>query len=304
MVFTLPEYALCRYFYSMTQMKKSILFGGIVLCALFIVHLFWFSKTVKSADFQFDHTVSVALYEVADTMSEHAVVEKKSDNYFFVTVNAKATNEEIDTLIRREFSKRAIALDYEIGIYNAEDDSLIHGKYVEYPSLVPQFESGEERDDVQKNFAVLFSGRGGEYLTREEFWIQILILISLFSTTFFYGFNYLKSADEKTDDRLEQAFRLNNTLLDYHNQLLHVKGETHKLTYKENQILKLLFEKPNEVIERDEFLNKVWEKDGFFVARSMDVFISRIRKYLREDSSLKIENLRSIGYKLSVNPKG
>lgn len=273
------------------------------MCILFFVHLFWFSKTIKTTDFQFDHTVSVALYEVADTMSKHAVVEKKSANYFFVTVNAEATNEEIDTLIRKEFTKREIHLDYEIGIYNAEDDSLIHGKYVKYPSLVPKMEPIQNRDNVQKNFAVLFSGRGAEYLNEAEFWIHLLILISLFSTTFFYGFNYLKSGEAKLNDDLSQALKLNNTLLDYQNQLLHVNNETYKLTYKENQILKLLFEKPNEVIERDEFLQKVWEKDGFFVARSMDVFISRVRKYLKEDSSLKIENLRSIGYKLSVDQK-
>ena len=95
--------------------------------------------------------------------------------------------------------------------------------------------------------------------------------------------------------------RLGNSLLDYHNQNLIVNSVEYKLTYKENKILKLFFEKPNEVIEREVFLESVWKKDGFFVARSMDVFISRVRKYLSLDQNIKIENLRSIGYRLLVS---
>lgn len=80
-----------------------------------------------------------------------------------------------------------------------------------------------------------------------------------------------------------------------------VNNLSYRLTYKENKILKLFFENPNQVIEREVFLKRVWEKDGFFVARSMDVFISKVRKYLSMDRTIKIENLRSIGYRLLVS---
>jgi DNA-binding response OmpR family regulator len=49
-------------------------------------------------------------------------------------------------------------------------------------------------------------------------------------------------------------------------------------------------------MERNVFLKTIWEDDGFFVARSMDVFVSRLRKYLKNDSTLKIENIRGVGY--------
>ncbi len=56
------------------------------------------------------------------------------------------------------------------------------------------------------------------------------------------------------------------------------------------------FATPVKVIERDVFLKTIWEEDGFFVARSMDVFVSKLRKYLRADAGLRIENVRGIGY--------
>lgn len=84
--------------------------------------------------------------------------------------------------------------------------------------------------------------------------------------------------------------------LDLHNLLLNSNGITTQLTYKEAKLLEMFFRHRNKLIERDVFLKTVWEQDGFFVARSMDVFVSRLRRYLRTDPLLKIENIRAIGY--------
>lgn len=89
--------------------------------------------------------------------------------------------------------------------------------------------------------------------------------------------------------------------LDIHNLLLNANGVTTRLTYKESKLLELFFRHSDKVIERDVFLKAVWEDDGFFVARSMDVFISRLRKYLASDHHLKIENIRGVGYILKQN---
>ncbi|HEY9045684.1 MAG TPA: response regulator transcription factor [Ohtaekwangia sp.] len=86
------------------------------------------------------------------------------------------------------------------------------------------------------------------------------------------------------------------TTLDVHNLLLNANGEHTRLTYKECRLLQLFFRHTGKVIERDVFLKAIWEDDGFFVARSMDVFVSKLRKYLKNDDALKIENIRGIGY--------
>lgn len=84
--------------------------------------------------------------------------------------------------------------------------------------------------------------------------------------------------------------------LDLRNLALNANGMITRLTYKEGKLLEMFFRHRDTLIERELFLKTVWEEDGFFVARSMDVFISRLRKYLQGDPSLKIENIRGIGY--------
>lgn len=84
--------------------------------------------------------------------------------------------------------------------------------------------------------------------------------------------------------------------LDLRNLALNSNGTVTQLTYKEAKLLEIFFRHRNTLIERELFLKTVWEEDGFFVARSMDVFISRLRKYLQHDPNLKIENIRGIGY--------
>lgn len=91
------------------------------------------------------------------------------------------------------------------------------------------------------------------------------------------------------------------TALDYKNQRLIYNGEITKLTTKENELLRLFFEKKNGILERDIALKHVWHDDSYFTARSMDVFISKIRKYLRNDTTLTIINVHGTGYKLIEN---
>lgn len=87
-----------------------------------------------------------------------------------------------------------------------------------------------------------------------------------------------------------------NSSLNIRDLLLSANGQTTQLTHKECKLLQMFFRHPGKLIQRDVFLKSVWEEDGFFVARSMDVFISRLRKYLKNDLSLSIENIRGVGY--------
>lgn len=76
---------------------------------------------------------------------------------------------------------------------------------------------------------------------------------------------------------------------------------THSLTHREAELLAYLCSNSGSILKRDEILNKVWGNDHFFSSRSLDVFISRLRKLLREDANVKIENIHNIGYRLNVN---
>jgi DNA-binding response OmpR family regulator len=82
-------------------------------------------------------------------------------------------------------------------------------------------------------------------------------------------------------------------------QILTFSAETQQLTHREAQLLLALFEKKNQVLDRGFILNKLWGSDDFFNARSMDVFISKLRKKLKRDKNIQILNVRGFGYKLT-----
>ncbi|MFT6244859.1 MAG: DNA-binding response OmpR family regulator [Salibacteraceae bacterium] len=83
-------------------------------------------------------------------------------------------------------------------------------------------------------------------------------------------------------------------------RLLHLKDEVKKLTTKENQLLKLLVKNQNEILDRQATLRAIWGDDNYFNGRSMDVYIAKLRKALREDDSIEIMNVHGKGFKLVV----
>jgi two-component system OmpR family response regulator len=81
-------------------------------------------------------------------------------------------------------------------------------------------------------------------------------------------------------------------------QLLIYRDQPIKLTTKESELLELLCRHKNEILERNFALKTIWIDDNYFNARSMDVYITRLRKYLRKDPDVKIANVHGRGYKL------
>lgn len=100
--------------------------------------------------------------------------------------------------------------------------------------------------------------------------------------------------------QLSQNLMIGDYVLDSLRQTLSYKGESIKLSYRESELLRSLYENRNQVIPREDIMKTYWSYDKYFSGRSLDVFISRIRKYLNQDPRIKISNIRGIGYMLSV----
>ncbi len=82
---------------------------------------------------------------------------------------------------------------------------------------------------------------------------------------------------------------------------LMIAGKTQTLSPKENELLKMLAEHKNDLLSREKALKKIWGSDTYFNGRSMDVYIAKLRKYLREDDALEIVNIHGNGFRLVVN---
>jgi len=101
--------------------------------------------------------------------------------------------------------------------------------------------------------------------------------------------------------KIPDIFELGSIQFDHKNMLLIHEGKDYSLTRKESALLKLLAENKNQLVEREYALEKIWGSSDYFIGRSMDVFIAKLRKMLKIDPSIAITNVHGTGFKLEVN---
>lgn len=104
--------------------------------------------------------------------------------------------------------------------------------------------------------------------------------------------NILKRVYSSSTDE----YKISNTLLKFNTLELICGDTTEKLTLKEAQLLKYFIVNKNKILAREDILNEIWGEDDYFLGRSMDVFISRLRKYISGDRNLDIRTVRGTGF--------
>lgn len=138
-----------------------------------------------------------------------------------------------------------------------------------------------------------YSLGGDDYITK-PFRIEELLL----------RINALLKRVTMQDQEPEQKptkFSIGDYQFDYQTQIISKNDSQQKVSTKEAELLRLLCLKMNDVLTREEALLQIWHDDNYFNGRSMDVFLSKLRKYLRDDSKVEIINVHGKGYKLLVN---
>jgi len=109
----------------------------------------------------------------------------------------------------------------------------------------------------------------------------------------------LRRTDNKSVKNTDQEeFEIGKYKFDYKHQVLDLNGAQHKLTTKEAELLKLLCMHENDVLDRNFALKSIWNDDNYFNGRSMDVYIAKLRKYLKEDTAVELINVHGKGFKL------
>lgn len=110
-----------------------------------------------------------------------------------------------------------------------------------------------------------------------------------------------RSAGNVKHGNTGNTYRLGNYIFDHNRQVLTINEKELKLTSKESELLKLLCENANDLLDRSVALKEIWHDDSYFNARSMDVYITKLRKYLREDEGVELINVHGTGFKLVGN---
>ena len=130
-----------------------------------------------------------------------------------------------------------------------------------------------------------FKNGGNDYLKKPFSMEELIVRIQ----------SLLNRNDLKTDIN---KINIGNYIFNHTKQTLEYKENLILLTHRESELLLLLSQKKNELAERTFILKKLWGNDDFFSARSMDVFITKLRKKLKQDQNIQIINVRGYGFKL------
>jgi DNA-binding response OmpR family regulator len=133
-----------------------------------------------------------------------------------------------------------------------------------------------------------FSAGGDDYITKPFSVEELQMRIEVF----------LRRSNGR--ENVDTVFKLGKFAFDSSNLTLGREGSMRTLTQKESDVLGLLCKNRDRVLKREEILKAVWGDDDYFLGRSMDVFISKLRKYLRDDPNVQIVNYHGIGFRLEI----
>ena len=145
-----------------------------------------------------------------------------------------------------------------------------------------------QREDVLKGYQI----GADDYITK-PFDTELLL----------YKIKAILQRSAVVEDEEQEQFKISNMFFDSVLRQLRVGDNEYKLSPKENELLKMLAVYENDLMPRELALTKIWRDDNYFTSRSMDVYIAKLRKYLKADEDVEILNIHGEGFRLVVKNK-
>jgi DNA-binding winged helix-turn-helix (wHTH) protein len=240
------------------------------------------------------------LLQSGDSISRVLPIKKIAENEYQISFGNELTFQP-DSLMkttRRFLDKAPLAGNYIVTVLNCSNSSVAYGYAI----------SKNKKDNI-----VACIGRKQPkacYIINIKFKptsIDVVkngYLLGSLSFLGFVGFILLRSVRPRktlSDGRHNNTFPLGSVLFDAKNKKLIINGKTIDLTGTETRLLLIFALSPNEIIERSRLQKEIWEDEGVVVGRSLDMFISKLRKKLELDPNIKIVVIRGKGYKLEIS---
>lgn len=240
------------------------------------------------------------LLQSGDSTSRVLPVNKIAANEYQIRFENNLTFQP-DSLVnttRRLLAKDPLVGDYVVNVLNCSNASVAYGFAIsgnEKNTIVAC--SGREQPTACYMINIRFEPKG--ILTAKNGY-----LLGSLPFLAFVGFIFLRSAKPRraiADIQSTSIFSLGPVLFDSKNRKLVINGKTIELTGTETRVLLIFALSPNETIERSRLQKEIWEDEGVIVGRSLDMFISKLRKKLEFDPNIKIVVVRGKGYKLEIS---
>lgn len=218
--------------------------------------------------------------------------------------------DDIFTTINRVMMESRIAPDYLVEMVNGQTQEVVHSFVIRnaYPDMIPCTGRSYPKSCYQLHLTILDSfnyqvqsnednlaGGSPKLTTNNRFSTLARFLLPLLGFLGLVGFFIKRNKRGALDPNL---ILIGASTFDTKNRLLLTKDQQLELSNKEAELLTLLHTELNKPLEREVILQKVWGDEGAYIGRTLDVFISKLRKKFEADESVKIVNIRGVGYKL------
>lgn len=224
------------------NLRRIILFGSVVMTGLLIVQVFWINRAFNIEERQFNHSVQVALKNIADSIvsetgggeNTKTHIRQLSSKFYFAELNSKINPELLDSLLKKELGMRQIRAAYELGIYNAEDDTLVYGEYI--PATIQwqidnSYQPGSYTQGEQRNFAIYFPDKFSVIAGELKIWIFSSVVLLLM--TGFFAYAIVTLLKERQLAEIKEDF-INNLTHEFKTPIANIELASEAL--KENKI--------------------------------------------------------------------
>ncbi len=262
---------------------------------------------------RFEKKVNLALRRTAhhlltaagDSTSRILPVQRSDAFTYTIRLEQAFDYDQIPDLLHESLKLHGVTESYDVAVLDCADGVLRLG--YSHQDLTEQAIPcvGRQQQAGCRNLQITFNKPPDQSGSR---WWAGLFSFLLAGVSGLIWFRVAKSREESEGSAVgspaeadtADVIRIGRTSFHPADQSLNAAGVQHSLTYRETKLLRLFATHPNQLLEREKILKLVWEDEGIIVGRSVDVFVSRLRKLLRSDPTVSIASVHGVGYRLEV----
>lgn len=286
-----------------------LLTSGLLLLLLLTLSTVWQQEPKPDQSQQRSERINLALRQTGDRLLDLAgdhtsaipPVRQLDEHTWLLRLERSFEYDSLPPILRTALQRHQVSGDYNVSVLRCVDQTLMLG----YTSKVYEEDrqvacSGRDVTTTCLNIQLRFLEPASQATWSWK--TPLLILSSIFITVALMAFFYRQKKPVAPETLADETplLRFGQSSLHPQNQQLLVRGQEKKLTFRETKLLHYLVEHANQVLDREQILAAVWQDEGVLVGRSLDVFVSRLRKLLQDDASINIASVHSVGYRFET----
>lgn len=288
--------------------KRIYTYSLLAIAALSV----WIFSTRSQQQTEFSEKVKIALRDVGNKL---LLSEKDSTSLILPITEIKNYKYELSfqkqltfephtmvSIIAESFKRSKLPEKYRVEVLQCADGEVAYSYEVslqEENTIIPC--NGRYLSKNCYTIQVRFTSKNTSIFTISAVLYGLILLIFIVMEVFFFQKKTSKNSTQKTSDETTENYATIGSFYFYPTQNKLVKQAIEiNLSKKECELLQIFAANLNQVVTRDELTKKVWEDNGVIVGRSLDTYISKLRKKLKDDERIKITNVHGVGYKLEL----